>query len=160
MFAPSGRESIQRGVGRFRASLVAAFAVSVAGCGGGLQAAPSAAPATSPTASTAALTVTDAQNGTSIAISVGQAVDIVLGSTYWIYAGSSNVAVLAPQGEPQFLSLRSDCVPGAGCGSVSQSFLALSPGTADFHASRMACGEALACPPDRQQFVVTVNVSP
>jgi hypothetical protein len=104
------------------------------------------------------LTVTDAENGSTVRLAPGDHLAIVLGSTYWRFTGSSDASVVAPDGDPQFRSVRSDCVPGGGCGAVTQSFVAVGPGQAQISAGRTVCGEALACAPDRQRFTVTVVV--
>lgn len=105
-----------------------------------------------------ALVVVDGDNGSTIRLARGALLTVVLGSTYWNITGSSDPSVLVAQGDAHFRSLRNDCVPGAGCGGVSQLFRAAAPGRVQISASRTVCGEALACSPDRQRFAVTVVV--
>jgi hypothetical protein len=50
-------------------------------------------------------------------------------------------------------------VPGAGCGSVTQTFIAAAPGQSQVRASRSVCGEALACRPEQQSYTLTVDVA-
>lgn len=103
-------------------------------------------------------TVTDADNGSTVRLAPGGRLTIVLGSTYWRFTGSSDASVVASDGPPHFQSMRTDCVPGGGCGAVTQSFVAIGLGQAQIYAGRSVCGEALACSPDRQRFSVTVVV--
>jgi hypothetical protein len=101
-----------------------------------------------------------ADNGRTIRIARGTALDVVLDSTYWTMKGSSDAAVLAPitavrhSGQPP----GSSCVPGAGCGTVSQSYVARRTGPARVSAERTVCGEAMACTPSQRVFVVSVIV--
>jgi hypothetical protein len=106
-------------------------------------------------------TVTYRANGTAIVLHVGEVVRVLLGSTYWTIRGSSNTAVLAAAGPVEHVAQGSDssCVPGAGCGSVSQSFVARAAGRAVVSAHRVICGEAMACSPAQQDFTLTVVVS-
>ncbi len=94
-------------------------------------------------------------------VRVGAGVRVVLDSTYWTVNGSSNAKVLAASGPVRHVPQGNSrsCVPGAGCGSVSQSFVAVASGRATVTAHRTVCGEAMACRPDQQNFVITVVVS-
>lgn len=113
--------------------------------------------ATSPRA-TAALTANDAQNGHRITVHVGDRVSVVLHSTYWNFAGSSNAAVMAPDGSPTVSPDPSGCVPGQGCGTASAVFVAAAPGIAQITASRTSCGEALRCTGSAGMYRLTVTV--
>ncbi len=104
------------------------------------------------------MTVTDAANGTTIRLAQGEHVTIVLGSTYWRFTGSSDASVVAAEGDPQFQSMRSNCVPGGGCGGVTQSFVAAGAGQAQISAERIVCGEVLACAPNQLHFSITIIV--
>ena len=66
--------------------------------------------------STASITVTDANNGSTLALARGDIIAVVLGSTYWSFTGSSDATIVAPQADPQFQSMRNGCVMGGGCG--------------------------------------------
>ena len=103
------------------------------------------------------VTVTDAANGARIRIAQGHTVTVTLGSTYWMFNGSSDPAVLEPAGQATYTT--GSCVPGGGCGTASLSFKAVGPGQADVTASRTSCGEALACGPDQSSFRIIVVVS-
>jgi hypothetical protein len=61
-------------------------------------------------------------------------------------------------GEPVAKADLSRCMPGAGCGTVTQSFKAVAAGQAELTADRVVCGEAMACRPEQRHFGVTVVV--
>ena len=103
-----------------------------------------------------ATVVTDTQNGHVVAARVGDVLQVQLGSTYWRFAPISG-HVLHTQGAPSF-DPGPSCVPGGGCGTITQSFRALRKGTAHITASRTTCGEALRCAPNESRFSVTVVV--
>jgi hypothetical protein len=86
-------------------------------------------PSPSPTPSGARTVVaTDADNGRTISIKVGQRLEVRLSSTYWVFGSSSNIAVLRSAG-PQVASPQpSGCVPGGGCGVVTATFDAITAG--------------------------------
>jgi hypothetical protein len=134
---------------------IALCATSTA-CGGVLSHGQPAA-ATSPRTA-AALTATDAENGHRITVHVGDRVSVILHSTYWNFAGSSNAAVMAPHGSPTISPSPSGCVPGQGCGTVVAAFVAIAPGTAQITASRISCGEALRCTGSAGIYRLTVTV--
>lgn len=104
------------------------------------------------------LEISEADNGHSIRVPRGTQIQVVLHNTYWQLRGTSDSATLAPAGEPQFKANRSECLPGAGCGTVTQSFTAIGAGRAEINAERTVCGEALPCTPDQRRFSVTVIV--
>jgi hypothetical protein len=113
--------------------------------------------ATSPRTA-AALTATDGENGHRITVHVGDRVSVILHSTYWDFAGSSNAAVMAPDGSPKVSPNPSGCVPGQGCGTVTAVFVAIAPGTAQITASRVSCGEALRCTGSAGTYRLAVTV--
>jgi len=129
---------------RVRLGVVAA-ALVVLGCG-----AASSASSIPP----ASLTVTDADNGRTVAIASGGQVTVTLDSTYWTFGGSSNPAVLRQVGQP--VTSPGSCPPGVGCGRVSATFAAVGRGRADVTASRTSCGEALSCTGGSGSYRVTV----
>ncbi len=74
--------------------------------------------------STAGITLTDKDNGTTVFVQVGQEVTLVLGSTYWTIAGSSDSTVLRLDGAPE-IAPDPSCVAGQGCGTVTTHFIAV-----------------------------------
>lgn len=130
---------------------VAVLGISLVGCGA-VPRKPSLDPS-------AALTVTQADNGRSVSMHVGQSLVLQLNNTYWTINGSSEPAVLAPQGAMQVVSSPGGCVPGQGCGTVTTHFTAIRTGHSAVTASRRICGEVLLCRPDQRMFSVTVQVS-
>jgi hypothetical protein len=107
----------------------------------------------------AASTVTQADNGRSVPMHVGQSLVVQLNNTYWMINGSSDPGVLAPQGSVQVASSPGGCVPGQGCGTVTANFRAIRAGHSLVTGSRRICGEVVLCRPDQRMFSVTVQVS-
>jgi hypothetical protein len=112
---------------------------------------------TSPRA-TAAITASDAENGGTIIVRIGDRLTVTLHSTYWSFAGSSNADVIAPDGLPTVSPMPSGCVPGQGCGKVVAAFDAIAVGTSEITATRITCGEALRCTGSAGSYRVTVVV--
>lgn len=108
-----------------------------------------------------AIVVRDGGNGHTVAMTVGQRLEVILGSTYWTVRGSSKPGVLRQDGPTTLLPRPADCaanIPGLGCVPVRTDFSALSPGTTVITASRVTCGEALRCMPAQQHYTLTVVV--
>jgi hypothetical protein len=137
--------------------IATALCATLTACGG-LFGHAQPAGATSP-GTAATLTATDAENGHRITVHVGDRVSVVLSSTYWNFAGSSNAAVMAPDGAAKVSPNPSGCVPGQGCGTVTATFVAVAPGTAQITASRISCGEALRCTGSAGSYRLTVTVT-
>jgi hypothetical protein len=131
--------------------VVIALGVGLVGCG--------ASPGTQSGPPAAALTVTQSDNGGSVALHVGQSLVVQLDSTYWMVSGSSEPAVLAPDGSVQVVPSPGGCVPGQGCGTVTADFKGVQAGSAVVTASRRSCGEALPCAGGQGTFSVAVRVS-
>lgn len=117
-------------------------------------------PHVSASARSSGSTVSEASNGKVITVRRGTTVTLVLHSTYWSIDGSSDPAVLdARRAQQHHPDPPGTCVPGVGCGTVSQQFNAHATGTAHLSASRTSCGEALACRQDQTHYDVTVRVT-
>jgi hypothetical protein len=143
-------------------ALLVGVALLLAACATGAASMP-IPPVASPTAtSTPAPSnahVTQADNGRTLAVSVGSVVTLELGSTYWQVGDSSDPAVLAlVSGPTASAAAMGTCVPGAGCGTVAATFRALAPGRATITASRTTCGEAMRCTGTDGAYEVTVVV--
>ena len=115
------------------------------------------------TATTSAhVTASEAQSGSTLTLQRGDTLTVTLHSTYWTIDGSSDSAVLTAQGPAVTQGdppSSHRCVPGGGCGTVTQNFAAVGTGTADVTANRTTCGEALRCTtPEQGQWVVHVVV--
>jgi hypothetical protein len=107
--------------------------------------------------SASSVMVTDKDQGSTVPAQVGQDITVVLGSTYWTIDAPSDSRVLEVNGAPQVAPDYS-CVAGQGCGTVTQHFTAVGPGTATIHASRTSCGEGAGCTGDNGSYAVTVQV--
>jgi hypothetical protein len=107
----------------------------------------------------ATMTVTQADNGRSVSMQVGQSLVVQLNSTYWMISGSSDPGVLAPKGSVQVAPSPGGCVPGQGCGTETASFGAIRAGHSVVTASRRVCGEVVLCGPGQRMFSVRVQVS-
>jgi hypothetical protein len=130
----------------------AAAAVLATGCGVANHAAGGPPPAPR------LITEHDRANGTTIHVGVGDKVALVLGSSYWQFAGSSTPAVLRQEGPATLMKTTKKCMPGVGCQPKRAIYKALAPGKAVITAHRVTCGEALACTGSRGRFKLTVVV--
>jgi hypothetical protein len=137
--------------------VTAALCATSTACGGILSRGQPGSPTSPPTG--VVLTATDAENGHRITVHVGDRVSVILHSTYWNFAASSNALVMAPDGSPTVSPSPSGCVPGQGCGTVTAAFVAIAPGSARLTASRISCGEALRCTGSAGIYRLTVTVT-
>lgn len=104
------------------------------------------------------VTVTEKDNGTTLTLVAGQRVRVVLSSTYWQFQDSSDPAVLRADGQPRVSPQPSGCVPGAGCGTATATFLAVASGSAEIKATRTSCGEAMGCTGNEGLYTLRVTV--
>jgi hypothetical protein len=104
------------------------------------------------------LVITDADNGKTVTVTVGNRVSVQLASTYWTFDAPSNPAVLAAQGPQETAPCAAKTLPGSGCGVATVTYAAASSGTAVVAAHRTTCGEAMLCSSDQSGFRVTVVV--
>jgi hypothetical protein len=105
-----------------------------------------ASPSVRPSGSAATIELTDADRGTVVVLAVGETVSVVLHSTYWSAATSSDESVLASVGAPAVSpDPPGTCLPGIGCGTVTSVFVAHAVGRAVVSAGRTVCGEARSC---------------
>jgi hypothetical protein len=94
-------------------------------------------------------------------VTVGQRLEVILDSTYWTVAGSSQPGVLHQDGATVAMARPSSCPTfpaGTGCVPVRTDFSALKPGNAVITATRLGCGEARECAPGQRNFTLTVTV--
>jgi hypothetical protein len=103
--------------------------------------------------------IEDGANGTTVTVSAGTQVQLLLHSSYWGVNASSRPDVLAETGAPAYIPATQACAPGMGCNPVRVTFRAVRAGTAVLSADRTTCGEALRCPPGKRHFQVTVIVT-
>lgn len=103
--------------------------------------------------------ITETDNGHTLRVHVGADLKLILHNTYWQIAGSSSTAVLAPLGAAVYSGAGMiSCVPGSGCGTVTQVFRAAGLGEATLTASRTSCGEVLQCTGTAGSYKVTIVV--
>ncbi len=100
----------------------------------------------------------DKANGTTVRVPLGTTVVLTLGSTYWSAPVSSVPGVLSSTASAS-ASADHGCMAGMGCGTLQDVLRAADPGTTQLSSSRVSCGEAMSCPPDRRRFTVTVIVA-
>jgi hypothetical protein len=120
-----------------------------------------ASPSTSvlPSEGVATIKLTEADRGTVVMVSTGTTVSVVLHSTYWSPATSSDESVLAGAGGPTVSpDPPGSCLPGIGCGTVTSIFVAQAPGRVVLSASRTVCGEARSCGSADTSWEVVVEV--
>lgn len=113
----------------------------------------------SSSSSATAITVSEAENGTTLTVDRGADVIVVLHSTYWQFQQASAPKVLvqaAPvvQGDPPNRA----GVPGSGKGIARESYHAQAAGTATITATRTSCGEAMRCTAGQGLYRITVVV--
>ena len=101
----------------------------------------------------------DADNGKTVNLHVGDRLVVKLASTYWTIAESSDPRVLKTSGPAVVSPQPTGCVPGAGCGFAIATFEAVAPGSAEVTASRTSCGEAMRCVGDAGFFRVSIVVT-
>ena len=123
--------------------------VAAAGCGG------SSSSEVQSTPSPQRVVVTEHDNGHVVTVRQGTRIEVDLHSTYWTLQPPSGP--LSPDGTPSVQP--SHCtVPGSGCGTVVATYVAQSAGTAQLHAHRDSCGEALRCTGSAGDWHFTVVV--
>ena len=109
--------------------------------------------------SPAPVIIGDSANGSTLHVPVGGRIEVELGSTSWTFNPPSNPAVLEPAPHIGPLPMiMCPMIPGSGCGTAAQDYLAQAPGTSVVSASRVSCGEALRCTGTAGEFSVTVMV--
>jgi hypothetical protein len=108
---------------------------------------PGGHPPTQASAASATVTATEADNGRTVTVAVGEHLVVRLASTYWRFEAVGSGAALSSVGVPAVAASPSGsgCVPGGGCGTVTATYLAMAPGQATVAADRTSCGEALRC---------------
>jgi hypothetical protein len=85
-------------------------------------------------------------NGDTITMAVGDMLVVMLHNTYWRFAALSQAAALRSTGPSSIVTSKvTGCVPGQGCGTVRESFRAVTAGRVVVTASRTSCGEARRC---------------
>jgi hypothetical protein len=97
-----------------------------------------------------------ADNGRTVQLAPGQRLQVTLDSTYWMFTLVAQGVLLvrtAPKVQPA-----ASCVPGGGCGTVTESLVAIGRGNAEVTAHRTVCGEAMGCTAKASRFVLHVVV--
>jgi hypothetical protein len=102
---------------------------------------------------------TDADNGKTLSVHVGDQLKVQLASTYWRVAGSSNPDVLRPIAPAVVSPQPNGCVAGGGCGTVTMVFDVVGAGAAEVTASRNSCGEAMGCTASEASFRIAVDAA-
>jgi len=82
----------------------------------------------SATTSDGDLVVTGAEAGKQVVVAVGHGLVVRLDNTYWRFQPAADSSMLALDGIQSFATVPpQSCIPGAGCGAVSQRYRALRP---------------------------------
>jgi hypothetical protein len=104
-------------------------------------------------------TLSERDKGHTVTVAKGAKLVLRLHNVYWTIRGSSNSAVVRQTGpQKKVPGGQQQCIPGAGCGTVTAPFRAVGGGSAKLTASRRNCGEALLCTPAQSRFSVTIRV--
>lgn len=107
-----------------------------------------------------ALRLGEPDNAQTVTVRRGTRLVLVLHNTYWVITGSSNPAVVVSTAvQTHTPDPPGSCLPGIGCGSVSEPFSTRSLGSATLTAHRDSCGEAMPCQAAQSRYVVTVVVT-
>ena len=75
-------------------------------------------------------TITEQDKGTTVTVHVGDHLKLILANTYWTIQPASDGAVLRSDGLPVTKGELQGCVPGAGCGTTTETFTAVKSGKA------------------------------
>jgi hypothetical protein len=110
-------------------------------------------------ATTATRNLSDGANHSTVRVAKGTTVAVTLHSTYWTFHASSGKALKAVGAPILAPAPIGTCVPGGGCGTVTARYRAVKTGSAAINASRVSCGEALACGPSNSTYVVHITVT-
>ena len=103
-------------------------------------------------------TVSEPDNGKTVAVQSGGYVIVVLHSTYWKLASPPPAPLALAQTPPPSLpATHCPPVPGSGCGYVTATYHVTGPGTAVLSAHRDSCGEALRCTSSQAEWKVTID---
>jgi hypothetical protein len=115
---------------------------------------------TRPASRSGTIQLTDKDNGTTVSVTKGTTIVVVLNSTYWKFPNPPNPAVVQQQGAvvvtPAPLGT---CIPGGGCGTASMTSTAVGIGSAQISASRTTCGEAMLCTGKAGSYSVQILVT-
>ncbi len=147
---------------RRRAVIMVAAALTMAGCTDSTSDRGLAVTAPAPTTTAVVLGplgFSDADDGRTVDVAVGQRVTIILHSSEFVFSEPSDPAVVRADGAPTVTPSPAACVevPGSGCGTVVASFVGLAPGGATLAAERPGCG-APECGPDDARWELVVRV--
>jgi hypothetical protein len=101
--------------------------------------------------------VSDARDGGTVGLHLGQRLRVVLHSTYWEFKAVGDPAVLHLTATPA-VAPKGGCVPGQGCGTVTAVYVARALGRTTVKAARTSCGEAMGCTGGAGGYTLTVVV--
>ncbi len=107
------------------------------------------------------VTLGEANNHHTIAVALGTRITVTLHSTYWSPTPVHSSTILSQVGAPTVAATQpgtAGCVPGQGCGTVSEHFVARHAGFIRLRATRTSCGEAMRCTPAQAVWTVIVHV--
>jgi hypothetical protein len=104
------------------------------------------------------VTVNEHQNHQTITVHRGDRIRVVLHNTYWSIDRAHGQTLGTDGRQHTHGRVGAGCVPGAGCGTASRTFIARHHGTTRLTADRATCGEALQCTGDDGVFSVKIRV--
>jgi hypothetical protein len=107
---------------------------------------------------TVTVTVDEHQNHQTVTVHRGDRIRVVLHNTYWSIDRAHGQALETAGRQHTHGRVGAGCVPGAGCGTATRSFIAGHRGTARLTADRVTCGEAMRCTGDNGVFSVKIRV--
>ncbi len=114
---------------------------------------------TRPAPRSGTIQLTDRDDGTTVSVTKGTTIVVVLNSTYWKFPNPPNPAVVQQQGDVVVTAAPpGTCIPGGGCGTSSVTSIAVGIGSAQISASRTTCGEAMLCTGKAGSYSVQIVV--
>lgn len=134
-----------------------------AAAGGSASAGPTLLPSAtiSPSAAPNTVQLAFADSGKTITVHVGGTIHVALNSSYWSYQPVAAPTLLKLDSTALVPPAPGTCahpVPGSGCGTRTADYTALATGQTSIVATRISCGEAMACTGSNGRFEVRVVI--
>src|SRR5487761_2120766 len=104
------------------------------------------------------VSVNSAERPPRLVLYKGERLVVTLNTTYWNISLPTGSALRVLRSPVTYARINCHEPPGSGCGSVVESFVAVTSGLSTIDAQRSICGEALRCSSANARWRVTVRV--